>query len=815
LLLYTGAAMLVVGIVIWLRDVLYLKLREPLVQAVLLALGTIAVTISGWLMTLRTRLRLTGRALTLIGSLLVPVNFWFLARSGLISINGRAWMVCAFCAVLYAQTAALLREKLYIYLACVASIASVWALIYRATPEAYGLYSLTLMMASLIFLHLSRVFPVAVQQEATAKEAAGEARAAKENDGTAEASRWSYVLWGPPLVRVALAGAGMSATLYMLLRPGASHSLDDGLFRWRANDYDASIAMLLFLAGAYVAWLTARVIYTRGRPLLYTTSALALFWTEFLLLDGLRLSGQAHMLALAATVLIAAVAARLMTERILAGALYRASAIVLTLLFLISSLIVLILHLSTAELETSWRSSVFFVLAATIVFGVTGGRRDEGRSVYGAGLAAMAAMVLVAAALDALKAVAVFPSSWPIAVGVVCAALLLQWAGAWWLHAQEALAAEGRSVRLSVGAFGLSAVIRLVTDSVVVACAMLWFARTLFLTERVGWSAASVLLPASLYWLERARHQRQALLVYLASAHAGALLLALLMAVKVEERWVAFVFALTLFPVLFAVSRYGRARAAEWLARAAGMAAAAVAAMISVVVMLEAAPVLQAGNERLMAPTLTAGALCMVTLGASLFSTAGARVSYFRVGLGAAVAAFVLTVLRTGYDPLIDVEMYTSPIALLLLIVAYLSVRRGWDEYARDTSLLLWAGGVLLCGPLLIRALQFRLLLDVAAPWRDPVVLCVSLGLVLFGVMGRLRAPVVVGTITLVVELVALALTSVNWLQVPLKVYLITAGVLIIVVWGIFEYRREQLLLMRQRLHEQSALARERFNGWR
>lgn len=157
LLLHAGAAMLVVGIVIWLRDALYLKLREPLVQAVLLALGTVIVTISGWLLTLRTRLRLTGRALTLSGALLVPVNFWFLARSGLISNNGRAWIVCALCVALYAHTAALLREKLYVYLAATACVATAWALVYRSTPGASGLYALTLMTASLIFLHLAPV----------------------------------------------------------------------------------------------------------------------------------------------------------------------------------------------------------------------------------------------------------------------------------------------------------------------------------------------------------------------------------------------------------------------------------------------------------------------------------------------------------------------------------------------------------------------------------------------------------------------------------------------------------------------------------
>jgi hypothetical protein len=92
---------------------------------------------------LRTRLRFTGRALTLAGSLLVPVNFWFLVRSGLVRDQGRAWLVCALCALLYAHTAALLREKLYVYLASVATIATAWTLIYRTEPQAFGLYALS------------------------------------------------------------------------------------------------------------------------------------------------------------------------------------------------------------------------------------------------------------------------------------------------------------------------------------------------------------------------------------------------------------------------------------------------------------------------------------------------------------------------------------------------------------------------------------------------------------------------------------------------------------------------------------------------
>jgi uncharacterized membrane protein len=241
----------------------------------------------------------------------------------------------------------------------------------------------------------------------------------------------------------------------------------------------------------------------------------------------------------------------------------------------------------------------------------------------------------------------------------------------------------------------------------------------------------------------------------------------------------------------------------------------AAAALVSLALVLQAAPVLQTGDERLLAPAIAAGALTLATLAPRGEQARRERVRYFRISLGAAVAAFILLALRAGFDPWTDVEVYTSPVAVLLLVVSYAMMRREWDETASDASLLLWTGSLLLCAPLLIRALQFRLLLDLPAPGRDLVVLCVSLALILFGALGRLRAPVVNGIITLLLELFALALTSVHWLQVPLKVYLITAGVLSLIIWGVFEYRREQLLLVRQRLHERGARARERFEEWR
>ncbi len=615
ILLYTGAAMLVVGVVIWLRDILYLKLQEPLVQAMLLALGTIAVTVSGWLTILRTRVLLTGRALTLTGSLLVPVNFWFLARSGLIEQSGQAWFVCALCALLYALTAAILREKLYVYLACLATIATSWTIIYRVEREAYGLYTLALTAISLAFLHLSRLFPVGNDD---GRLTIDDGQHAKNNPQ----SPLSYELWGLPLAHVALVGVTLGLFLYLPLRSGSAPSLADGLFQLRFNEYYSSIAILLSVAVAYAAWFAGRRIFADRRSFLYTMSALALLWTEFLAADGLRLSGSAQLLLFTATALIIALTARGLKNEAWAFALHRASLILMVVLAIATFPVI-----SSAHTPPLTHSLILILLVST--YAVSGSMRFEEQT-------------------------------------------------------------AGETLAHAVVAF------------------------------------ASV-----------------ALVVVLAITH------------------------------------------------------------------------FRMGESLLLAPSLALGTTGLLLFGASFLIKARERVRPFRAGLFALILAFVLAVLHAGFDPASDAEIYTSPVAILLLVVAYFSAHRNWNEYAHDTSLLLWAGSILLAVPLLIHALQYRLFLDVPAPWRDLVTLCASLALLIFGGIGRLRAPVLVGALVLALELAALALTSVGWLQIPLKVYLISTGALILLIWGLLEFRHEQILLMRRRFNERRDLARERFGEWR
>lgn len=629
LLLYTGAAMLVVGVVIGLRDILYLKLREPIVQASVLVIGTGLVTVCGWLTILRTRLLLTGRALTLIGSLLVPVNFWFLVRSGLIENNGRAWLVCVLCALLYALTAAFLRERLYVYLSSVAAIASTWALIYRVEREAYGLYALALMGASLFFLHLSRLFPARTSDgRLPARDgqiSPGSQQLATGHRLSSLMTPWSYELWGMPLVQVALCGAALGLLFYMPLRTGSASAFADGLFRLRSSGYDAGLALLLSFAVAYAAWFAGRYVLMGSRAFLYTASALALLWAEFIWADGLRIPGASQLLLLAVTALLLALTARVLKSEVWAWALRRASLIgVVALAFLTYPVI------SVSPASAVLHSLILVLL--TVTYAISGSPPPPQSSLKGAGET--------------------------------------------FAHAAIALAVE-----------------------------------------------ALFVLQIIIHW--------------------------------------------------------------------------------------------RAGEPLLLAPSVALGATGLLLIGVSMRVKTLERVRYFRAGLFALITAFTLAALRAGFEPFGDMEVYTSPVGVMLVVVAYLHTRLERDEYTSDARLLLWAGSLLLAAPLLLHALSSRLFVGVPAAWRDLATLCAALALLFLGITGRLRAPLLVGAAALAIELSALALTSVNWLQVPLKVYLVTTGALILLCWGLLEFRREQILLVRKRFNERREVARERFGEWK
>jgi hypothetical protein len=114
-LLVSGGVLLVLGLVIWLAAEGIFQNR--LFLAVCLGIGNAALLAGGWALIAYTRYQMAGRALTLLACLLMPLNLWFYNAQGLITLSegGHLWIPAVVCCALYAVSARLLRDPIFVY----------------------------------------------------------------------------------------------------------------------------------------------------------------------------------------------------------------------------------------------------------------------------------------------------------------------------------------------------------------------------------------------------------------------------------------------------------------------------------------------------------------------------------------------------------------------------------------------------------------------------------------------------------------------------------------------------------------------------
>ena len=65
--------------------------------------------------TLRSRYQTAGRALTLLACLVMPLNLYFYHAYDLITLDGHLWLAALVCCLLYAASAWVLRDRLFVY----------------------------------------------------------------------------------------------------------------------------------------------------------------------------------------------------------------------------------------------------------------------------------------------------------------------------------------------------------------------------------------------------------------------------------------------------------------------------------------------------------------------------------------------------------------------------------------------------------------------------------------------------------------------------------------------------------------------------
>jgi hypothetical protein len=268
-LLATGGGLLVLGLVIWLSSLGLFD--NPGVVAAALGLGNAALVAGGWAMIRFTRYQFAGRALTLLACLVMPLNLWFYHAHGLITLQGHLWVAALVCCVVYAASAFVLRDPLFVYV-LVGGIALTGLLMLGDVQHLDEILapSALLVALALVSLHAERAFPDA-----------GETPFSRRRFGMAFYWSAQVLLAAGLLLLLGAQMVGwMHAPLFRHLGFARPAVVEQASLPW---------TLLLTLAGTY-ALVYSDVVVRRIGVYLYL-AALTLLWAEVQLLVLLNLTG--------------------------------------------------------------------------------------------------------------------------------------------------------------------------------------------------------------------------------------------------------------------------------------------------------------------------------------------------------------------------------------------------------------------------------------------------------------------------------------------------------------------------------------------
>lgn len=112
-MLTLGGGLCVLGLIVWLTSLGIFE--NKLVLASVMGIGSLAILGGGWWVSLKTRFRVAGQALTFLGCVVAPLNLWFYAHVDLVSVDDHLWVGGLICCLLYAATVYVLRDPLFVY----------------------------------------------------------------------------------------------------------------------------------------------------------------------------------------------------------------------------------------------------------------------------------------------------------------------------------------------------------------------------------------------------------------------------------------------------------------------------------------------------------------------------------------------------------------------------------------------------------------------------------------------------------------------------------------------------------------------------
>ncbi|MBI4850823.1 MAG: hypothetical protein HY819_03250 [Acidobacteria bacterium] len=327
-------ALFVGGIALYYRNELYHGLSQPIVQAAILMLITLAFLVSGISLVRQTDQTLLGRTLALVGSLLVPINPWFLVKSELIADTGRGWVLAIACTLLYTTLTYFLKDPLFVYLSLATGMITTWVGVYHFSNNVvyFSSYATALMAYSILALIAEGFFT------------------AKEGDFTKER-------FGRPFFHFAQIGILLTLLFYtplvaLLPREFVATKM------YFDSSYNSLLTVWLALAAMFAYSYSAKV--RRASYFVYLSIA-ALYWSEISLFIYLKSSpGQAFLTISLTTLIISFLAKKLSLEEFYHKPIYLVSAIISY------SSIGLAIIMLLAGVEISWFTILAFLVTAVI-----------------------------------------------------------------------------------------------------------------------------------------------------------------------------------------------------------------------------------------------------------------------------------------------------------------------------------------------------------------------------------------------------------------------------------------------------------------
>ena len=296
-LLGLGGALAVVGLIVWLVSIGLFA--NPWVQAGLFAVGTLGLLAAGWFVTLRTRYRLAGIALTALGCVVAPLNLWFYHAQNLMTVEGHLWAAAIVCCGLYAATLWRLREPVFVYAFQAGMVMTALLLLadLGRLNDATAVAA-TLVAFGVIAIHLERLFPPA----------------GTSADG--QPVVFDRQRYGRPLIYSGFVQIGGGLAVLLAAQTVGWLRIPTDVIQtflpYQGVRVAPFLAAGLWLAGAYAAFYAALVPRLSG-PTLWA-AACCLLMAEVTLLATTEVPPEAAIVALAVTAAVACVAGRKLPE---------------------------------------------------------------------------------------------------------------------------------------------------------------------------------------------------------------------------------------------------------------------------------------------------------------------------------------------------------------------------------------------------------------------------------------------------------------------------------------------------------------------